>query len=134
MRSVAGRKRLLLTGALCALAGLGSPSAQAGSVRSCSPVLNPYPGTRFHDVDLRRIRARGLSCRSARRVARGAHRSALAGTTSASRRAAPQPYGRRLGSVLWWSRELIGALPGVDAQPSAKRAASVAGRSPAGRR
>ena len=78
MRSVAGRKRLLLTGALCALAGLGSPSAQAGSVRSCSPVLNPYPGTRFHDVDLRRIRARGLSCRSARRVARGAHRSALA--------------------------------------------------------
>jgi hypothetical protein len=51
----------------------------AGQTRlfSCSPVMNPYPGTRYEGVDLTRIRATGLSCDSARQVARGAHRKAL---------------------------------------------------------
>jgi hypothetical protein len=49
---------------LCALAGLGPQGAQ-GAVRSCNPVLNPYPGTRYDDSDLRRIRAVGVTCRGA---------------------------------------------------------------------
>lgn len=77
MRSVVGRKRLVMTGAMCALAGVGAPIADGASVRSCSPVLNPYSGTRYEGVDLERIRANGVSCRGARRVARGAHRKAL---------------------------------------------------------
>lgn len=84
MRSVVVGKRLLITGALCAFAGIGAPSAEGASIRSCSPVSNPYPGTRYDDVDLRRIRAVGVSCRSARRVARGAHRKALGLTPPAS--------------------------------------------------
>jgi hypothetical protein len=45
--------------------------------RSCGSVVNPYPGTRYEGVDLRRISARNVSCRRARQVARGAHRRAL---------------------------------------------------------
>lgn len=70
-------KRLLMAGALCALAAVGAPAAEAGSARSCARVVNPYPDTRYEGVDLRRIRADGVSCRKARRVARGAHRKAL---------------------------------------------------------
>jgi hypothetical protein len=40
-------------------------------------VVNPYPGTRYDGVDLTRITATGVSCKTARRVARGAHRRAL---------------------------------------------------------
>ena len=58
-------------------AGAVTASAHAGSTRSCSPVMNPYAGTRYEGVDLRRIRATGLSCHSARRVASRAHRKAL---------------------------------------------------------
>lgn len=39
--------------------------------------MNPYAGTRYEGVDLRRIRATGLSCHSARRIASRAHRKAL---------------------------------------------------------
>ena len=53
-------------------------------MKRCKPVLNPYPGTRFDDVDLTRIRATGVSCRTARRVARGAHRKALSLTPTLS--------------------------------------------------
>lgn len=60
------------------------PSAEARSTRSCSPVMNPYAGTRYEGVDLRRVRATGLSCRSARRVASRAHRKALGLTPPAS--------------------------------------------------
>ena len=63
--------------ALVLVAALVSPPAQAATVKRCKPVLNPYPGTRFHDVDLTRIRATGVSCRIARRVARGAQRKGL---------------------------------------------------------
>jgi hypothetical protein len=55
-----------------------SPAAAEGAaVRSCRPVVNPYPGTRYEGEDLKRIRATGVSCRRARRVARRAHREAL---------------------------------------------------------
>jgi hypothetical protein len=56
---------------------IAAPSAQGASVRHCGRVVNPYPDTRYEGVDLRSIRAVGLSCRRARRVARGAHRKAL---------------------------------------------------------
>ena len=72
-----GRTRLLVAGAVCAVIWLPAPSAEAASTRSCRPVVNPYPDSRFEGVDLRRIRATGVSCRTARRVARRAHRKAL---------------------------------------------------------
>jgi hypothetical protein len=62
-----------------------TPAAtQAASDVACKPVRDPYPGTRYEGVDLTRIRARQVSCPAARRVARGAHRKALATTPSAS--------------------------------------------------
>jgi hypothetical protein len=76
VRSSAG-KRLLVAAALCVLAGVGAPAADAASTSSCARVVNPYPGTRYEGVDLRKIRATGVSCPMARRVARGAHRKAL---------------------------------------------------------
>ncbi len=64
--------------ATLALGALVAPlNAQAGGYRSCEPVRNPYPDSRYEDVDLTRIRALGVSCRSARRVARRAHNKAL---------------------------------------------------------
>ena len=74
-----GRKRLLLAGALCALVAAGTQGGldAEASVRSCAPIVNPYPDTRYEGADLRRIRADGVSCRRARRVARGAHHEAL---------------------------------------------------------
>jgi hypothetical protein len=58
--------------------GLGAAAApEAASARACLPVINPYPGTRYEGVDLTNIRATGLPCSNARKVARGAHRKAL---------------------------------------------------------
>jgi hypothetical protein len=71
--------KLTLTGlVLCtALLVIVAPSAAGAAYRSCEPVVNPYPNTRYDGVDLRAIRARGVRCATARRVARGAHRKAL---------------------------------------------------------
>jgi hypothetical protein len=55
----------------------GPEAARSAALRSCRPVVNPYPGTRYEGADLRGIRAAGMSCRTARRVARRAHRKAL---------------------------------------------------------
>jgi len=74
------KRPLLLAVVLGGIAVPGAavtPSAEAHATRSCAPVMNPYSGTRYEGVDLRRIRATGLSCRSARRVASRAHRKAL---------------------------------------------------------
>jgi hypothetical protein len=78
MRPTRSAIALLTVGAAFATA---SP-AQAGSAapapdKACEPVRNPYPGTRYEGVDLSHIRALRASCRTARRVARGAHRKAL---------------------------------------------------------
>jgi hypothetical protein len=67
-----------------AMAGLGLASALLGiapagtqAARDCGSVSNPYPNTRYEGEDLKRVLAAGISCSSARRVARGAHRKAL---------------------------------------------------------
>jgi hypothetical protein len=71
------KTRPLMAAALCVAIGLSVVGVEAASARSCRPVLNPYPDTRFEGADLRRIRATGVSCRVARRVARRAQRKAL---------------------------------------------------------
>jgi hypothetical protein len=69
-------RRTVLVALTVALLGvIGAPSA--GAARSCKPVENPYPGTRYEGVDLTRILAARVSCRTARRVAKGAHAKAL---------------------------------------------------------
>jgi hypothetical protein len=47
------------------------------SARSCSPVVNPYPGTRYEGINISHIRAEGIGCPRARKVAKRAHRKAL---------------------------------------------------------
>jgi hypothetical protein len=59
------------------LAAAPSAPATAAEEKSCKPVRNPYPGTRYDGVDLTSIRTLGASCKTARRVARRAHRKAL---------------------------------------------------------
>jgi hypothetical protein len=109
---MAGGKRLpLLAGALCALAGAGAPTAESASARSCARVVNPYPNSRYEGVDLRRIRATGVSCRRARQVARGAHRKALGIT--------PPPGGVRRFS--WQGWRVTGDLRGPSDSYVAKR-------------
>jgi hypothetical protein len=79
------RTRLVLL-ALCLSVAGGAlvPVAQAAATRSCGSVKNPYPGTRYAGVDLRHITAKGVSCATAKRVAKGAHKKALSLTPSAS--------------------------------------------------
>jgi hypothetical protein len=80
VRTGAGIAIGLAVGAAVVPAAQGAPAgveSEAASARDCRPVVNPYPGTRYEGVDLRRIRATGVSCRRARRVARRAHREAL---------------------------------------------------------
>ena len=94
MRSAVGRTRWVAVGVACALAVAGAPGAQAAT-RSCERIVNPYKGTRYDGADLRRIRATDVSCRSARRVVRGAHRKALGIT--------PPPTGVRRFTYNGWS-------------------------------
>lgn len=64
--------------ALCLTAGAAPADAAVASTgRACKPVINPYPGTRYEGINLSRIRAVGIPCRRARRVARRAHRKGL---------------------------------------------------------
>jgi hypothetical protein len=66
---------------LILLAALGvahTGTATAATYKHCAPVRNPYPDTRYEGVNLSHIRALHTSCRTARRVARKAHRKALA--------------------------------------------------------
>jgi hypothetical protein len=78
-------RRLPLVAALAAIVAAAlTPAAPATTTRSCGSVANPYPGTRYEGVSLSRITATGVSCATARRVARGAHRKALGLTPSAS--------------------------------------------------
>jgi len=59
-------------------------AAHGATTRACGSIANPYPGTRYDGADLSRITATGVSCATARRVARAAHRRALALTPSPS--------------------------------------------------
>ncbi len=73
--------------------------------------MNPYPNSRYEGVDLRRIRATRVTCRGARRVARGAHRNAL--------RITPPPSGVRQFNWNVWS--VTGDLRGSSDRYVAKR-------------
>lgn len=76
MRDALTRRGAVLTcTTIAALAAPQAPAVAAG--RACSPVVNPYPGSRYEGVDLSNIRATGVSCRTARSVAKGAHARAL---------------------------------------------------------
>jgi hypothetical protein len=71
------QRPLVLVALLAAPLATAAPAAGAATTRSCERVSNPYPGTRYEGVDLSRITATGISCRTARRVARRAHSKAL---------------------------------------------------------
>ena len=104
----------VLTAALCALvAATAAPVASGAPTKSCGRVVNPYPGTRYDGVDLRRIRATGVTCRRARQVARGAHRKALGMT--------PPTSGVR--HFAWQGWKVTGDLRGDTDRYVAKRAA-----------
>ena len=75
---------LVATIACLAAVASGPAVAPAATTRSCGAVRDPYPGTRYAGVDLSRITATGVSCRTARSVARGAHRKALGITPAVS--------------------------------------------------
>jgi hypothetical protein len=51
------------------------PTAAAG--KACGKINNPYPGTSYEGIDLKHIRAEGVSCKHARRITRKAHFKAL---------------------------------------------------------
>ena len=95
------RLALLVLGLSVALAAV-VPATQAATTRSCGSVKDPYPGTRYAGVDLTHITAKGVSCATARRVARGAHRKALGLT--------PPPSGIR--SFTWDGWKVSGDLRG----------------------
>ena len=76
-RPATGGRLLLIAAVLLSSLALGVPAADGAATRSCKPVVDPYPNTRYDGVDLSRIRATGVSCRVARRVARRAHYKAL---------------------------------------------------------
>jgi hypothetical protein len=97
--------------ACCAPAGAGTPALAADAARRCRPVVDPYPGTRYEGVDLRGIRATGVSCPRARRVARGAHRKALGLT--------PPPSGVR--RFTWKGWRVTGDLRGASDRYVARR-------------
>ena len=47
-----------------------APTAAQADYHSCAPVRNIFEGTSYEGSDLYRIRAQGVSCATARRVAR----------------------------------------------------------------
>jgi len=72
------RRPAALVATIVCLAALAAAAvAPAATTRSCGSVRDPYPGTRYAGVDLSHITATGVSCRTARSVARGAHHKAL---------------------------------------------------------
>jgi hypothetical protein len=103
-------RRLLLAIILLGLA-LATVSRADTTVKRCEAVVNPYPDTRYEGVDLRRIRATGVSCHRARQVARRAHRKALGIT--------PPPSGIRRFSWRGW--DVTGDLRGASDRYIAKR-------------
>lgn len=80
---------------VCATAAAATPGAMAATTKPCGAVVRPYPGTRYEDVSLTQIRATGVSCVTARRVARRAHAKALG--------LAPDEDGIRFFSWNGWS-------------------------------
>jgi hypothetical protein len=77
------------------LATLDAGPAAAAAVKKCKPVKHPFKGTRYGDVDITHIRARGVSCNAARWLAKHAENKALGIT--------PPPSGYRRFSYHGWS-------------------------------
>lgn len=71
------RARVLASTLVLGLAAAGASAGPANAARSCAAIKNPYAGTRDEGADLNGIRATGVSCTTARKVVRGAHRKAL---------------------------------------------------------
>jgi hypothetical protein len=92
----------LLALCLCAAIAAAVPATQAATTRSCGSVKDPYPGTRYAGVDLTRITATGVSCATAKRVAKGAHKKVLGLT--------PPPSGVR--RFTWEGWKVSGDLRG----------------------
>lgn len=70
-----------LTSVALAAASLAVAAAPApASAKSCRPVLDMFEGSRLEGSDAYRIRATGVSCGTARRVARQGTRRAVAAT------------------------------------------------------
>lgn len=74
------RGRLALTCAAMLLASGVASQGAGGSTdyRACAPVRDVFQGTRYEGSDLYRVRTRGVSCRTARRVARNGTELAVA--------------------------------------------------------
>jgi hypothetical protein len=70
--------------AVAAAAMFAAAVGPAAAARSCAPVTNPYPNSRYEGVPLSHIRATGVSCATARKVARRAHYKALGMTPPSS--------------------------------------------------
>ena len=78
------RHRLaVLAVGLCAALAAAVPAAQAATTRSCGS-CRPLSGHALAGVPLSHITATGVSCATAKRVAKGAHQKALGLTPSAS--------------------------------------------------
>ena len=89
-----------LAGIVCSVAVAAAvPMTADAALRACRPVVDPYPGTRYDDVDLTHIRTSGGSCATARRVARKAHRKALTITPE-----------RRFRRFMWHGWTVVGDL------------------------
>lgn len=69
--------RTLGPATLVACFALALPLTAEAAYTPCQAVVNPYAGSRYEGSDLYRIRARDVSCRTARRVARQGHYKAL---------------------------------------------------------
>jgi hypothetical protein len=77
------RRLLAAATLLLALVAVGPATADAAFKR-CRPVLNVFQGTRYEGSDLYRVRAQGVSCRTARRVVRRGTYRAVAATPGPS--------------------------------------------------
>ena len=88
-------RRLISAAALTLALVAFAPATADAAFKSCRPVLNVFEGTRYEGSDLYRIRAQGVSCRTARRVVRRGTYKGVAGT--------PDPSGRVRVRYRSWS-------------------------------
>jgi hypothetical protein len=94
------RRSTTITAAVALAIAAAAPAEAA--FKPCRPVVNIFDGTRYAGSDLYRIRAQGVSCRTARRVA---FRSTRRGVASV-----PDPDGRV--RVIYRNWRVIGDLRG----------------------
>jgi hypothetical protein len=92
------------TGALSAALALAliAPATADADFKRCRPVIDIFDGTRYAGSDLYRIRAQGVSCETARRVALRGTRRGVAGV--------PDPDGRVRVRYRTWT--VVGDLRG----------------------